>query len=308
MKKKYTIFGNCQTTALNMYLNENKYFHELYEYQPVKLVHLISKHEVEELRETFMQCDLIIYQHIADNYHISQLATSRLLVGIDAQFISFPSLYFNAYFPHLDVMNGTTSVLNAVHDYNILCGYLFSIDENSLFNLIQDETFYSKDLSSKLLENALSELVSREKLYTLDIKVDTFIKNNYKDHRLFHQFNHPSRKIFEYIREEIFSLLCVDPVCELEDRDYLSGIVAPVYPSIYKNLNLKFEEYQDFKKVNNILDAKYVIKKFYEFYATIDDEILLEWLTNRKKFILDHFSELFPDHKISKTMEFKNDL
>lgn len=298
MKKKYTIFGNCQTTALSFYLNENAYFREHYELQPIKLVHLVGKNEIEELKETFKQCDLIIYQHIADNYHLPELATSKLLDGIDAKLISFPSIYFNGYFPHLDVMNGTNSVLNAVHDYNIMCGYLFGLSEKSIRDLLESETFYTLTLSNNLLQDSLKELESRENLYALDIKVDDFIKNNYKKYRLFHQFNHPTRVVFEYIRKEIFQILDISTVCEHRKEDYLSGIVAPVYPSIYKNLNLEFYDYQNFKRVDKILSIEYVIKEFYAFYATIDNTIMLEWLQNRKMFILDHFLELFPNHKI----------
>ncbi len=304
-KKKYTIFGNCQTTALSLYLNENKEFFDHYEFQPIKLAHTIEEKDIKDLKETLNECDLIIYQHIADDYHIPDLVTSRLFNKSDVQLISFPSLYFNGYFPYLDVMNGKSSILSAVHDYNIMTAYLFGIDEESIYDMIHNSTFYSKELSEKLVNDSFDAINQRENLYTLDIKVEDFIKQNYQKDRLFHQFNHPSRKVFEYIRGEIFSILSISQKCEPNDIDYLNGIISVIYPSIYKNLNLQFDNYQNYTNGVNILDTKDVIKVFYEFYATCDRVIMLEWLLKRKEFILIHFMKLFPDKNIlvdNKTM------
>lgn len=291
MSKKYSVYGNCQSGALAMTLSKNETFNKQYELQKIKPVQTLKLEDVLDVQNIFKDIDLVIYQHISSNYRIGELSTNRLLKKVkrSTMTISFVSMYFNAYFPHLDKFLGKKSILNVVHDYIIMYCYCLGMTEQETFDVIQREDLYSIEISNQLFANALNELKKREE--STDVKVAPFIEKEYQNIKLFNQFNHPKGIVFDYLANQILEKLNI-PVKPLDKnhKTGLDGIMSPIYRSTYKNLNLKFEEdFYTYSTVKGHMHQEEVIREFFNLYRTLDKNLMLSTIMSTKPFIIDIF-------------------
>ena len=292
--KSYAIYGNCQSATLSRLLKKDVVFNRLYELKSIPFVQDIKESEVDHIQKSiFSKIDLLIYQEISDNYRINQLSTKNILQHIQNETIkiSFPSLYFNAYFPHLDTYKEGFSVLNMVHDYFVMYSYIKGLSEEQTISLIQRENLYPKYISEQLLDKSLKQLVQREN--NLDVKVSEFIKNNFRYTKLFNQFNHPKIEVFEHVTNQVLSLLSMkEEKVNVVNMKGLDGIESPIYPSTYKNLGLEFEEnFQTYTTHQGKKHIDEVVHEFFKTYESFDKKNMENAVMVRKPFIIDIFKE-----------------
>lgn len=298
--KKYTVYGNCQADGLAKTLLEYEDFSSNYEYIPLKAVQDMQVRDIPYVEQTMGKCDLIIYQHISRNYSIAQLSTTNLLphISSNTRLISFPSLYFGAYFPHLGTFNGVKSILNLVHDYVIMYGYVLGIEQQRLLEIIQSDYFYYEALSQKLLRDSLEFLRKREESNKVDVRISDFVAENYSSKKLFNQFNHPKRPVLEHVSIGILDILNMSQRKNLgydEEMNYLDNIITPIYRSTYINLGLKFnEDFNSYKGVEGFITMPHVISAFYATYGNMDEELIRNKVVSTKPFIIHRFNELLP--------------
>lgn len=289
--KSFTIYGNCQTGALAHTLQKSKSFSEEYILNRIKPVQNIQRDEVQEVENVLKDVDLLINQIIADSYHIEELSSSTLkkVLKKETLSISFPSLYFNAYFPHLDMFRGQESILSSVHDYIVMYAYLRGMNVQEVIDLVKSNDFYDQQTSKNILFNSIEALKQRENLN--DIKIADYISNNYQEIKLFNQFNHPKGIVFDYIANQILDTLGFEKIKEsIESRTSLDWIMTPIYRSTYKNLNLNFEEDFDmYSTVKGMLHIDEVIYEWYKFYDTIDRGLMENEIKTKKPFIVNLF-------------------
>ena len=265
MKKKYTIYGNCQGQALARFLNASDSFNMQYQYIKTKSVQNISSKDLDTfIKEIIPVVDLLIYQPVSTTYKNNPKYSSNYIVenlNSQARSLSFPSCYFRGYHPELVSLKSyaagiqpskseikldvnSQKVSSLVHDINIVQGFLEQKTPLEIKEQFLDQDFYTNSLLVNLLDLTFLSLQKRENNLNLDIKISGFIRDNYKNYRLFHSFNHPSNQIISYIAERIFECLDI-PLRKLEFEiipNLLSRINFPVYKSTDKNLNLRFEE------------------------------------------------------------------
>ena len=234
---------------------------------------------------------MFVYQPNATTANKPKELSSNFLINNvkqGATLISFPSIYFDGYFPHLQTFNGYVSILNLTHDYFIayLCSIGFS--QNETFNLIQSEDLYTKNTSVNLAERSLKNLRDREEEFSIDAKLSGFIEKNYKKAKLFNQFNHPRRPVFKFLSESILNKIGISN-CRIKEKgnSYLDDIITPIYRSTYNNLNLRFiEDFDNYNSVNNnAIKQKDVINEFYNFYKTKNLEEIRNHVFKIKPFI-----------------------
>jgi hypothetical protein len=200
-------------------------------------------------------------------------------------FISFPSIYFDGYFPSLMYLRkpegGTLKgVIGDFHDMRVVKAFLKgkSVEETL------SELTMLKELSEvkSQFAGSLQRLGEREK--ELDIKTADFIFENSLEKRLFYVFNHPSNDVLLNVARQFCSLLDI----EVEDknwrlaegvRDYLTGSQAAVDFSVsqffreksendllYANrqgdlvtysieeyISSQFKQYEEVKKIDELL-------------------------------------------------------
>lgn len=289
--KKFVVFANCQSRALAKTLLENKEFSSRYLWDYVPPVQSLNDSHIHEVLTKVRETDLFIYQPIAKSPNRPMELTSNFLLGQikeGGKTISFPSIYFDGYFPHLQTLKGTVSVLNLVHDYFIVYACAIGLSEKKCISLINRDDLYPETLSRQLAEQSLQKLKDREIAEGIDIAVSDFIAENYIRNKLFNQFNHPKREVFKYIAEGILAKTgMTDCYINITGDSHLDMIMTPVYRSTYKNLRLEFEE--DFEtygaKNNLILKQKRVIEKLYESYRRSDPDELKSHVKNTKPFV-----------------------
>lgn len=294
MIKNFVIYGNCQSGALLKTLNKNKLFQNKYNNLPLRAVQTLTDSDTNDVVEKFRNSDLVIYQSISDKYRYPELSSNKLLKTThdNAVLISFVSLYFNGYFPHLDVFNGKKHILNLVHDYIIMLSYVKGMKHKEILDLMNDEKLYSKEIALSKVSEGIDSLKNREKETTL--KIADYIEENYKNIKLFNQFNHPKGIIFDKLANQIFDILNIPNIAELiESKTGLDGIMTPVYKSTYKQLDLTFEE--DFSLYSTVfgpMQQDNVVYKFLELYKTIDKNEIMDSIKNKKPFLIEMFNNL----------------
>lgn len=288
-KKIYTFYSNCQGEAIAKTLEENTLFSSCYEWLKIKPIQNIKASEINSVSEKIATADVIIHQTISDRGRHSELSSQNMLKHArpDAQIISIPSLYFDGYFPHLSSMNQHTSVLSLVHDYFIAYAYCKGISPVDCLGMIRSEVLYSRDLSEQLLNISLNNLRRRESKENLDITISDYIEKNFKKRKLFNQFNHPTREVFEFISNQILKKIGMEESEYHSDQGYLDGLIVPIYQSTYKNLGLQFiEDFNAYETWSgHSLNQRDIVFEFYDFYKTIDMSEILDTVCKKKPFV-----------------------
>jgi len=255
--KKCLVYGNCQAAAVKTYLQKNSTVASAYRFVDVKPVHLLSKIDIPFLNQVISEIDLMIYQPVSDNYKgIYQLSTRYLKDKLksDCQVISFPVVYFTGYNPeviYLKDLNGTViSEPFAYHDVNILRLFAQGKSVRDIVTIIQSDEFYNSSFVKKQLNNTISNLNVREN--EIDQRLSPFIQDNFRNERLFHVFNHPSKTILSFIANLILERLGIkDRSFNISSNaDILSKNSLPIYPSIIKYLKIQFPCTSDYRFEN----------------------------------------------------------
>lgn len=272
--KNFVVFANCQNFALALTLLENKEFSSKYLWSRTPPVQDIKENDVDDVIKKVRYADLFIYQPVVDSPAHPKEMTSDFLMGQlrdDAIAISFPSIYFDGYFPHLQTLKGLVSALNLVHDYFIAYACAIGLQEQQLLSLIRKEDFYPRQLSKVLADKSIDNLRKRENQDNIDIRLSEYIEANYKNRKLSNQFNHPKRDVFCFFAESILVKIDTENYkIEPQGSDYLDMIMTPIYRSTYKNLELTFEE--DFNIYNGLNNSRLtqedVVYRFFDYYKT----------------------------------------
>ena len=302
MPLQYSVYGNCQAAALAKCLDCISDFKNKYKYVRLKAVQRNKLSDINLIESKFSKLDLLIYQHISDDYKIPELATRRLLNFLpnNAISISIPSLYFNAYFPHLSPYSQLHSITNFVHDYNIMAGYVNNIPADRLYNIIKSIDFYSQEEVNNFVRQSIFELEKREASSNVDIPISQFISKFYKKEKLFNQFNHPTGFIFIFLVSSILKILNISfEDSEMESikvSDPLGAVFYPIYPSTAYHLDLKFSNDFTNDKVQGIQDKKYsyleLVHAFYDCYNSYDNSLrLYQIIEKNKPFVLNKMNE-----------------
>lgn len=288
-KKKLVVVANCQGGALVKTLKENQEFSSAYEWISLPYIQDLNKYHISEVLEKVRLADLFLYQPISLTSNRPEELTSDFLIKQlkrDAVSLSFPSLYFDGYFPHLGTFKGHTSVLNLVHDYIIAYSCSIGLSENETIQLIQGDDLYSTEVSLQLLERSLKDLKERESRFKIDIRVSDYIESNYKYIKLFNHFSHPTKLIFKYISQKILDILTIDNTIKSEGIGYLDAIITPIYKSTYVNLNLQFiEDFDGYKGVTGNVKTADVVFKFFELYSKFNLSEIKLHIAQAKPFI-----------------------
>lgn len=288
---KFLVYANCQGEGLSKTLLENSEFASRYEWVVVPPVQLLKRENIPEILSKTQSADLFIYQPISatanrpvelsSNYLIKQVKPGAIT-------ISFPSLYFDGYFPHLQELKGCKSVLNAVHDYFILYSFSIGLTIEQTIKLIQKEDLYPENVSIDLCQKSLNNLSMRESQFAVDIVVSEYIRNNYRIIKLFNQFNHPTRAVFKYLSEIILEMIGLnEPNINEAGISHLNRITTPIYRSTYNNLKLSFEE--DFERYNTVpaagLNQRKVIEMLFDSYRSLDQKDINSNILQKAPFV-----------------------
>ena len=253
IKKLCTVYGNCQALKITKILGNQKDFASKYYMLSIPPVFRISNKWMILIRKVFGFLDLLVYQHISWENKFNVVLSSDYMLSAckeNCQKICIPNMYFTGYFLQFckneyeyvyknnDVGHYGDRNINEIYSNG-------GKDSLKLVNSFIDnklyENKYSKDDCDKMVAVSLNNLREREKC--CDIIISDFIEKNYKKIHLFYAVDHPSNDMYLEMIKRILKYIGFENVCvNMDEVQPQNGIEIPIYPSVYKNLELEFEK------------------------------------------------------------------
>lgn len=290
------LLGNCQMVALNKVLSSSPSFNQIYQIHFCQEIHKISVEEIQYfISNTLPNLKLFIIHHISDSYRleesqdvypdlningklISIFSTSYLIQHLPnhCKFIKIPNCYFTAYFPELcyfkDPNNKNIRKYDIeYHDYNIFLEIHKSPSDlgevetiSKLEKLITDPKFYTKSYCLEQVNKNIKTLQQREEF--THIHISDFIVKHYRHIKLFHTFNHPTLILIKKLASRILIYLNIEPILPY-DKEVIDHVIFPIYPSIYTNLGLYFENQLKYKYKGYWWSLNQTLELYYRFYT-----------------------------------------
>ena len=241
-KKLIVLYGNCQIGALYRILKDH--YNDNFSYKMITNFKLIWNKE--KIPEDFRKADILIYQPLTNHGIYDTDDIIKNMLTADCKRISVSYLFFIGYYP--DYFKNTYDNLKTVT--NKLPYGLFPYGHKQLSNLkdlpineiiekSKTISFIDKEFIIKQLNIGLNKIV--EKDTNLDIKLSDFIMKNYKQIKMFHTVDHPTNHLMEVFINNVLKILYL-PEISLKNYDELLGdISSPIYPCVYNELQLTFE-------------------------------------------------------------------
>jgi hypothetical protein len=245
VKKKFSVYGNCQADPLGSILRTNSEFNEQWEFvQFPKPSFALRPNDWEQIEKLMSELDLFITQNVGDSHGI--FASDNLIKQMkpDADVLRIPNAYFSGYMPEVVYFRaGEPHVTKFCdyHDENFLA--LFMKDPvhavESAVRAAQSEDTYSIEFVKNNAEKSIEELQRREE--ACDVTVSDYIAENWQNDILFYSMNHPKRKVLAHIASQILVKLEQKTTTLSGDYEHLSNTRLPVYQSVRKLLTKDVE-------------------------------------------------------------------
>lgn len=249
MKKKCMIYGNCQHTHLEHFLEQTA-FTKYFDLIKVKDVYVKDKTFLDD--DTLHSLDCFIFQHIShefDPFFNSDNICSKL--RDDCIRIAIPNFWLSAYFPqntrHCIVRPNkkysiAPSGLFPYGDININNLLIAGISERNIIEILKDPDFYDEKTVFSNMERTLATLESREKDFQIDIPSVPWIREELTSQAICVTVNHPTREYFAWLTDSILRFLGIysKSAIDLQIFPFQRHIHTPIYPSVIKHLKLKF--------------------------------------------------------------------
>lgn len=287
---KFCVLANCQSGPLSILIER---ICPTMERVPLPAIHTLDVKKPEVLWGIISQVEVIIHQPISDAFQ--DLGINALKFKFPTKhYISFPSVYFDGYFPNLMYLRkpsgGTLKgIIGDFHDSRIVKGVICEQSIEIIKNKFIKKHPYDEVLTN--INKSLENLSSRES--DLDVKITSYIKDNVFKKRLFYVFNHPVNEILIYIASRICEILnqIIIPegvVSANETPDYLSTTQAALDSSIIPLLestdsNDLIYATRDHSGAIQKFSIDDFIEKQVEFYNSVEDlENLYEFALAKK--------------------------
>lgn len=211
-----TIWGNCQVGPLYNILLKMDYKVKYY----INFVYIQDK---IDLPEEFYKCDIFITQNteLKDQYSLEEI---KKKLKSDVKIISIPYIVFTGYWPGKYITSINKSICKK-HPYG-LWPYMLRIPQ--------------KNTSLEEVERSLNILRNIEEKSDI-VGITDYIKNNYRERRLFYTERHPYPEILELMYKQIYSFLNIKVPENTRIYHCFEEIITPIHNMVGEELNLKFK-------------------------------------------------------------------
>lgn len=249
-KKQVILHGNCHNSIIMQYLLQSKEFSDKYGFYPVPMIYLNQKKEIDSA--VLKKCDLFIHQDIrSDNGCGYKLSDEYILSQLNktCKTITIPNLYGlgGGFFPQLLPQNRNNKpILNDQNgmfpfaDCKIDSFMQEHIPMEKMISNIKEDALYSLEETRNNFERFAEKIQAREKKW--DIKIYSYIMENYKTNQCFYEINHPTNFVLEKISRDILKYLGFDDKGISIIEKGLNEVEVPIYPCVKNQLGLLWEE------------------------------------------------------------------
>ncbi|ERT04243.1 nucleotide-diphospho-sugar transferase family protein [Lyngbya aestuarii BL J] len=294
------MYTNCQRGLIFEFLKlSNEFMKEFkVELDKVPHNHTAIKEGIKISDNILKDAKLFIYQPLDDKY--GELSTNSILSRLPSECIciSLPRLYFKGYWPQhganpYSKITGDIQSLFSYGDTNLNQMIEEGVPKEEIIQRINKLDFYNHEDLIDNLEYTLNEISKREE-YT-DVKISEFIRQNYKNYRLFHTINHPTDMVGREVANQILQILNMPKLSENVlpfHKEVLGGLQVPIYPSVREKLGLNFITPNEVYSLKG-LGRKLTFSEYAELYIDQDQkyrksELLFKSQPNE---ILDNLSD-----------------
>lgn len=256
-KKMVIVYGNCHTSIISQMLEANPEFNKRYYIYPTERIQNITDPKDLYL-DCYSQCDVFIHQSIRlNNRYGEEYASERIIARLkpDCKVIAIPNVYHLplCFFPQYydahelknkDVKNGMTYFFRD----SIIDSHLK--DVKGLFRLFKkvnkdynNPCFFNNEEIVASFNQFVDKVRVREEEW--DIKVSHFILDNYKQHQLFYDPNHPTNYFLSFVSRELLKMLIENEKVDWNIpniKETLENIEYPVCQSVINALGLSWKE------------------------------------------------------------------
>ena len=274
-KQNILFYGNCQISAIHMILNLN----------PLKfnitVIECFSTNVTEiEIYNCIKECDIIISQHIEDNYRDkSYLSTNYILNNCkkECKIIFLNNCYFDFYYFDTTMKPFTNeycfdpclyhySSLVDCYKNNKSTNYYIEnyIDNKDLKN--KDELEKIANASLKELENRYETILNYKNKNITCINIIDYIKQNYKKELLFHSINHPTKILLQYVCHQIIYLLNLQNSINY-DIDPLNYVRCILYKCIKNVVNFEIDNIKPYLLDETKIEK--IVEMYYNSYSSL---------------------------------------
>lgn len=238
-------------TIVKAYLQTLYEFNEIYYIYHVPSIFLLK----EEIDENLLKhCNLYIHQDIRKENGIGYIFSDEYIemkLSKDVINITIPNLFGLGFgfFPQAGpnprnrVYKKSKNGLFPHGDKNL--NFYIEFEESKggeevLIEKLKAQDFYSKDEVLTIFQKYISKIRQREENW--DVKILDFILENYCNFKLFYDPGHPTNIVMVEIVKRILKLLGL-PYDDLNEITYqMDSYECPIYRSVSKALNLKYED------------------------------------------------------------------
>jgi hypothetical protein len=236
VKKKYSVYGNCQANPLGNILQTNTEFAENWEFVPFpKPSFELRQGDWNDIENLLGELDLLITQNVGDSHGI--FASSNLANHLKAggTVVRIPNAYFSGYMPEVVYFrSGEPHVTKFCdyHDANFL-SFFMQDPVNAVQKAVDaatDKSQYTEEFVLKNAQASINELKRREE--DCDVIVSDYIEKNWRNDILFYSMNHPKRVVLHHIASNILKLLGQHSFDLQGNYEHLDNTRLPVYESV----------------------------------------------------------------------------
>jgi len=236
IKKKYSVYGNCQANPLGNVLQTNAEFAESWEFVPFpKPSFELRKGDWEDVEMLLSELDLFITQNVGESHGIFSSSNLASHLKANAKVIRIPNAYFSGYMPEVVYFRAGEPYVTKFCDYHDANFLAFFMEDpvNAVQKTVKAATNRSHYSEEFVLDNAMtsiSELKRREE--ECDVFVSDYIEKNWRNDILFYSINHPRTVVLSHMASQILKLLNQSTGDVHDDYEYLDYTRPPIYESV----------------------------------------------------------------------------
>ena len=276
-KKIAIIYGNCHTTAIRQFLENDDLFCAKYAIYPIKAIQEVNNPEYFK-GAVFKNCDLFIHQSIQkNNRYGEEYSSEHVMKNLkkDCNVIAIPNIYHLplCYFPQYregrelkNIYSKTIFFRDNIIDEGVKSGF-------SIKTIVEDysrQGRYSYKQIKELYDRYIERVTMREKEWT--IKIAAFLQEN-KNNVLFYDPNHPTNIVIQYICKGILNELGykINYDFNMNGVEILDEYHMPLCRDVtdYFNINYVLENETFRKSGNKIIRGPMRIEDYVKQYISL---------------------------------------
>lgn len=264
---RVVVYANCQVGPLHRLVERAAPQLEVVRTPPV---HTVAPAGVANVQALMLSADIVLAQPIGADF--GPLASEALRSQSGArEWITFPSIYFGGYFPHLVYIRQRNRTplrgpLLDYHDRRIITSYLAGHSVAECARLMDDRDVVA---CRRHFNEAVEQSIKREA--TLPIRVMDYVMENVTHHRTFHTFNHPENGVMWHVVRQFLRILELPMSVERPPiNQYLNEVSASIPREMSEAVGLKFID-DEYRISGEVQPREVLIQGFYRLYDATSD-------------------------------------